>query len=139
MHQDTSSYKEDSKDESKNTGLGAICHVLGFCAFIFPLGNVWAPLAFWLWKKKENTTVDCYGKEVINFQISFVIYCIAFAIFGAGMFGLSLITTLEFFLLVAFFALAILGSAWLFLMIFAALKASNGEKYRYPFTIRFLK
>ena len=45
--------------------------------YVFPLGNVIAPLVVWLMKKDQMPFVDDQGKEAINFQISMVIYTIS--------------------------------------------------------------
>lgn len=43
------------------------------------------------------------------------------------------------FVVIGFFLLMALGIAALILVIIAAIKASSGELYRYPLTIRFIK
>jgi len=71
------------------------------------------------------------GREVLNFQISYTLYSL---VLGAVIGGLSLI-------LIGIFLtplLAVLWIAWVVLMILAAIKASKGDFYKYPFTIRFI-
>ncbi len=53
----------------------------------------------------------------------------------------SLIAVVTVFILIGFLLLPVLLAgfvAWLVLVIMAAVKASNGEYYRYPLTIRFV-
>ena len=50
--------------------------LLGFAGFVFPLGNILAPLILWLIKRTDSPYLDRAGKEAINFQISYTIYAI---------------------------------------------------------------
>ncbi len=43
------------------------------------------------------------------------------------------------FMLVGFLLLPLIGLMWLVFTIIAAIRASNGEPYRYPLTIRFVR
>ena len=100
------------------------CHLSGLAGFIFPFGNIIAPLVIWLIKKEEYPLVNDQGKESINFQISMTIYILASVILIFLVIGIPL--------------LIILGLFSLIVVIIAAIKANEGEKYRYPLTIRFL-
>lgn len=105
---------------------GMFCHLSTFCAFMgVPLGNIIGPLIIWLIKKEEMPFVDYHGKEALNFQISMAIYSI-----------ISLILMVVFIGFVLIFVVLIVDVV---LTIMAAVKANNGEYYRYPLTIRFIK
>ena len=112
---------------SKDARMWAMfCHLAGLCAFILPgIGNIIGPLIIWQLKKEEHPFVDTNGKEALNFQISVTIYELATIPLMFICVGVPLL-----------FAVAI-GSI-VFLLI-AAVKANNGEEYRYPLTIRFVK
>ena len=128
--------KQEPKEESKQEVVKAtpenreermwamFCHLSGLAGFIFPFGNIIAPLVIWLVKKEEYELVNDQGKEALNFQISMTIYFIASAILIILVIGIPL--------------LIILGIFSLIVVIIAAIKANEGEKYRYPLTIRFL-
>jgi len=108
-------------------------HLLGFAWFVFPFyGNVLGPLVLWLIKRGDSPYLDRVGKEVLNFQISFSIY-ISLAIAVGTVLLIFLIGILFYFLAAAIWV------AWVVLMIVAAVKTSNGEDYKYPFTIRLLQ
>lgn len=134
MHEDKSDFLERLNEPG--SGLGALCHLLGFCTFIFPFGNMIAPLVLWLWKKGESPWVDFHGKEALNFQISFFIYFAVLGIIGVSFLGLGMAfnSPFAFASIVPLALLVILFLAWVVLVILAALKAANGEKYYYPFT-----
>ena len=92
--------------------------------FHFP-GHLLGPLILWLVKRDDAPELDAHGKEAVNFQISMLIYNAIAAVFCL--------------VLVGFFFLAVLWVLNAVLVIIAAIKASDGEFYRYPMTIRFLQ
>jgi uncharacterized Tic20 family protein len=101
------------------------CHIGAFAGYIIPFGHIIAPLIIWLIKKAESPLVDDQGKESLNFQISVTIYAFV-----------ALLLTLILIGYVIFVALMIFD---LVMVIIAAVKVNNGEKYRYPLCIRFIK
>jgi uncharacterized Tic20 family protein len=119
--QKTATASPENRDERM---WAMFCHLAGLAGFIFPFGNVIAPLIIWLVKKEEYELVNDQGKEALNFQISMSIYIIASVILIILVIGIPL--------------LIILGIFSLIVIIIAAIKANEGEKYRYPLTIRFL-
>lgn len=109
-----------------------ILHLSGLAGLVLPgFGNWLAPLVIWLLKKEDSPALDALGKEVVNFQLSYTLYCLLIGVVG-GILTFILIGFLFFLLL------PILAVAWIAFMILAAIKASNGESYRYPLIIRFL-
>ncbi len=104
-----------SKEE---TTMGMLAHLLGLVGFI-------GPLIIWLIEKDKMPFVDDQGKEALNFQITMLI---AFIIAG--------FTTIIFIGLLLVPGLVV---ANIVLVIIAALRASAGERYRYPVCIRFIK
>ena len=102
-------------------------HLSGLSGIVlgFALAHVIVPLAIWLIKRAESPDIDATGKEVLNFQISYSIYT-----------GVAILLC---FALVGFLILPVVLITWIVCMVLAAVKVSNGESYRYPFTIRFLK
>jgi uncharacterized Tic20 family protein len=110
--------------ESKNND-AVICHLIGLAGMIFPLGSILGPLIFWLIKKDQSPEVDLHGKEALNFGISYTIYFIVCFFLMAVLLG--------------FFLLPMVTVAYFVLLIVAAVKASNGEAYRYPYIFRFVK
>ena len=110
---------------SEEKTLGMLCHLLAFCGYIIPFGNIIGPLVIWLTRKDTSPFVDDQGKESLNFQITVSIACIVciplvFVCIG----GLLLI------------AIAV---ADLILVIIAAINAAAGTAYRYPVTWRVIK
>ncbi|MFO7866583.1 MAG: DUF4870 domain-containing protein [Candidatus Aminicenantes bacterium] len=112
-------------EQKEERNWGMFCHLAALAGFIVPFGNVIGPLIIWLIKKDESEFVNEQGKESLNFQISFSIYAIVAALLIVIVIGIILLIGL--------------GIAMLILVIVAAIKASNGEKYSYPLTVRFIK
>ena len=102
-----------------------LCHASALIGFFVPgAGHVLAPLIVWLIKRGEFPTVDEHGKESLNFQISMLIYSIV-----AGVLCIVLI---------GFVLLVLLHIVNVVLVIIASLRASEGQMYRYPLTIRLV-
>ncbi|MBA2506017.1 MAG: DUF4870 domain-containing protein [Thermoleophilaceae bacterium] len=89
------------------------------------------PLVVFLLKKDEDPFIREQSVEALNFNISFLIYEV---VLGIAMLVLFII--LVGLLLIPVMAIVALG--WLVLTIVAAVKANNGEHYRYPLTIRLI-
>lgn len=109
--------------EEKNWGM--FCHIAVFTGFLIPFGNLLAPLVLWLMKKDEMPYVDYHGKEVLNFQITVLI-----AVFVAW---------LLIFVVIGVFLMVVIGLFTLVVTIIGLIKASQGEYYRYPFSLRLIK
>lgn len=90
-----------------------------------PLGHIIAPLVVWLTQKDKSGFIDRHGKESLNFQLSITLYSIIALILCVVFIG--------FLLLIAIFIMH------LTLSIIAAMRANEGQYYRYPMTIRFIR
>ena len=91
------------------------------------LGGFVGPLVIWLVKKNEFAFVDDQAKEALNFQLTLLLaYAIAYVI-----------TTVSCFLL--FFVLLIPFVLQIIFGIIGAIKANEGQFYRYPLNIRMIK
>ncbi|MBT8272269.1 MAG: DUF4870 domain-containing protein [Bacteroidia bacterium] len=143
--------------------IAAIIHLSTFSQFFIPFGNFIAPLILWTLNKDKSDFVDSHGKQAINFQLSLLIYGIALVCIAAPIFFLSFFDSFPvehivnhrhvyidqpdfhewsgiiiFGIMAAIVALAIFVIE-VVLIITATTKANNGELYKYPFTIQFLK
>ena len=110
-------------DTDRNYGIAL--HLSPFAGAIFFL-FVFTPLVLWLIRKDQSAFDDDHGREVLNMQLSALLFSIILAVAGFLTFGLG------------WLALA----AWHIVIIIAqirgAIAASNGEYFRYPMIIRFL-
>ncbi len=119
--------EQKSEEISKDARMWAmICHLAGLAGCIIPfVGSVVAPLVIWQIKKDDFPFVDEQGKEAVNFQISMTIY--------------GLISAVLAFICIGAFLLAAVVIVDLVFLLIAAVKANNGQHYRYPLCIRFIK
>lgn len=99
-------------------------HLSALIGLLVPFGNIIAPLIIWLIKKQEYPGLDPVGRSVLNFQISWMIYA-----FVAG---------LTIWVCIGAILLPAVVIAWLVFLIIGAVKASNGETYKFPLTIKML-
>jgi len=138
----------------EDTTQAPIIHLSALSKYIIPLGSILGPLLFWLIWRDRSKFVDYHGKEALNFNISILIYKVLIVIIGLIMFFSPLMAGLSqledggnpFALFLSIPGLVLFASGfglleliWLILIIVAAIKAGNGEYYKYPLTLRLIK
>jgi uncharacterized Tic20 family protein len=100
-------------------------HLSQLAGFVVPLAGLVAPILIWQLKKNDLPELDVHGKIVVNWIISEIIYfcvCIALA-----------------FVIIGIPLLIALGVCGIVFAIIGAIKANNGEVWKYPLSITFLK
>lgn len=108
-----------SESEERNfTSLG---NILGIVIWFI------SPLIFWLMYKDRSAFLDRNLKSALNFQISLVIYNIAAAILTTVTFGI---------LGILWFAIVVVN---IIFCIMAFVKTKDGQDYKYPLSIPFIK
>jgi uncharacterized Tic20 family protein len=140
-----------------------LCHLSALVGFILLpfLGALAFPLLIWVLKKDTSLFVVKNARSVINFVLSLLLYTFIFGVgivvlfsmaaptfyffsnyMGIPQFENYFLTSKGLFLL-GNMTLTVFGFVfWFFqwaLMIYASIKALNGEVYEYPLTIKFLK
>jgi len=113
-----------SVSDERNWAMAA--HLGSFLAAWFALGLL-APLAVLLLKGNESAFVRRHAVESLNFQINALVY--------------TVVLVLLLFALVGFLLLPLVPVYAVFYLIFVilgAVRASAGEDFRYPLTIRFI-
>ena len=101
-----------------------LAHLLSFVAAYIALGFI-ATLVVLLVFGPRSAYVRAHAVESLNFNLSWLIYAIV---------GVVLI-----FLGIGILILLALGIAYVFLVIIASIRANNGELFRYPLTLRFVR
>ncbi len=96
-----------------------LCHLSTFIGVGFIL-----PLVVYLVMRHDSEYVAANAREALNFHISVLIY--------------GLVCCLLMFVVVGFFLVGALAIAALILSVIAAVKASEGQCYRYPLTMRLV-
>ena len=122
--------------ETSTRSWEVLCHLSSLVWLVgIPFGNVLGPLVVWLLKKDASVGVDAHGKESLNFHLSWSLYWLV-ASTVVGLLCIVLVGLLFIPFLIAGYIFG--GIAMMILSVIAGVKASNGELYRYPWTIRFL-
>ena len=103
----------------------ALMHISQFAGFIVPLMGFFAPIILWATNKDKSENVDKHGKNILNFLISWIIYFCVSGVLCFVLIGLPILV-----------ALAIMQIVFI---IMATVKASNGEYWKYPLSIEFIK
>jgi uncharacterized protein len=102
-----------------------ILHLSLLAGFIVPFAGLAAPIIIWQLKKAEYPELDEHGKMVANWIISSLIYAIVCIPLMFIFIGIPL--------------LIVLSALCVIFPIIGGIKASNGELWKYPLTIQFLK
>ena len=149
--------------------LSAIIHASTFSKYFIPFGNFLMPLILWTANKKEHKFVDYNGKQALNFQISLLLYSLVLGIVSVPFFlgflpgflehglfdfpdfdpfnGININWDSDHFGFNHFIwplGIAGLAQAALFVInvvytILATIRTNEGETFKYPITINFIK
>ena len=145
----------------KNTA--TFTHLSTLTQYFIPFGNYIFPILIWTSKKDKSEFVDHHGKQVLNFQLSLLLYSLVLIMIAVPIFLIIFFNNIPFEALindhdivlrnfsfegniglltvglVAVLIFVFLKIAEFFLIIYASIKTSNGERYNYPITIPFIK
>ena len=105
---------------------GMLAHLSALAGLPIPLvGNVVGPLVVSIARADQSSFVGAHAKEALNFNITVtlaaVVCILLMLVFVGFLFGSALFI------------------AWLVMTLIAAIRASEGAAYRYPFSLRFVK
>ena len=145
----------------KNTA--TFTHLSTLTQYIIPFGNYIFPILIWTSYKDKSEFVNHHGKQTLNFQLSLLLYTLVLALIAIPIFFAVILQNIpmqavfndENFVirnfnfegniglisigLTAVLLFGVLKFVEFFLVIYASIKASNGELYKYPLTISFIK
>ncbi|WP_238698724.1 DUF4870 domain-containing protein [Flavobacterium circumlabens] len=145
----------------KNTA--TFTHLSTLSQYIIPFGNYIFPILIWTSYKDKSEFANHHGKQTLNFQLSLLLYTLVLSLIAIPIFIIVFLQNLpmeavfndeDFVIrnfnfegnigLISIGATAVLLFGLLkvvefFLVIYASIKTSNGEYYKYPMTIPFIK
>jgi len=102
-----------------------LTHLSQLITLVTGFGSLLLPLVLWLTQKEKVYQMDTHGKNIINFQLSLIVYCIIciplILLFGLGLLGFL-----------------VLGIISVVFPIINAVKASRGESPTYPLSLNFI-
>ena len=116
---------------------GMLAHLAAFCGVFAPLGNLAGPVVVGL-VKKESVFVRRHAWESVNFQLTLLIHVavlvglLMFAFVGNGL-GFKAVLLV----LTILYGLTI-GIGSVVLMVLGGIRGHQGQRFRYPLTIRFV-
>ncbi|WP_142785533.1 DUF4870 domain-containing protein [Changchengzhania lutea] len=146
--------------DNHQKNIATFIHLSTFSRFIVPFGNFIGPIILWVTNKEKSEFIDANGKQAINFQISILLYAVILGTLTIPFFIFKLFNGIDFIdfngfhdfhinigkpspLLYVGGALGVLAVIGFILelvfIVIASLKARDGEVYKYPLTINFLK
>lgn len=150
-------------ESTNEKNIATFTHLSTLTQYFIPFGNYIFPIILWSSKKDKSEFVDFHGKQVLNFQLSILLYSIITAVIGIPILIFTIFNSVSldaiinddnFVLnnfnfndqiglitvgLTAVFIFGCLKIAEFFLIIYASIKTSTGEQYKYPITIPFIK
>ena len=102
-----------------------LTHLSQLITLVTGFGSLLLPLVLWLTQKEKVCQMDTHGKNIINFQLSLIVYCIIclplILLFGLGLLGFL-----------------VLGIISVVFPIINAVKASRGESPTHPLSLNFI-
>ncbi len=120
-----------------------LLHLSAFFGYMVPFGAIVGPLVIWEINKGKSDFVDANGKEAINFNLSYLLYTFLLGLSIVPFAIRMILSEFQHFDLFGIISLAsiigLLVIAKFVLIIFAAVKANQGEVYHYPLTIKFIR
>lgn len=143
--------------------IATFTHLSVLTQYFIPFGNYIFPILIWSSKKDKSEFVDYNGKQVLNFQLSLLLYSLILIVIAVPIFIITIFKNIPFSAIIndndviinnfslensiglitvgilAVLIFCALKVAEFFLIIYASIKTSNGEKYKYPLSIPFIK
>ncbi len=150
-------------ETKSNNTTAALINLSTLTQYFIPFGNFIFPIIIWSANKDKSEYIDQQGKETINFQLSLFLYTLGLALIAIPIVIVSVFQNVSFSAMVnhedlildnfnfthitgtiavaiiAIILFAFMKIAEFFLIIYASLKTSNGDTFKYPLNIRFIK
>ena len=147
---------------SKNS-TAALINLSTLSQYFIPFGNFIFPIIIWSTTRDKSEYVNEQGKQTINFQLSLFLYSFVLALIAIPIVLITFFNNVSFNAIInnddLFFdnmdfshmtgvitiAISVIALfifmkiAEFFLIIYASVKTSNGDNFKYPFTIAFIK
>ncbi|MBD0831871.1 DUF4870 domain-containing protein [Aestuariibaculum sediminum] len=102
-----------------------LTHLSQLVTLVLGFGSLLLPLIIWLTQKDKVYQMDEHGKNIVNFQLSLIVYCL-------------ICIPLMLLCGIGFVGFIILGVISLIFPVINAIRASRGEIARYPFSLNFI-
>lgn len=141
----------------------ALINLSTLTQYFIPFGNFIFPIIIWSTTRDKSEYVNEQGKQTINFQLSLFLYTFILALIAIPVVIITFFNNVSFNAMInnndlffenydfsnmtgvitiaisAIFLFIIMKIVEFFLIIYAAVKTSNGDHFKYPFSIPFIK
>lgn len=119
--------------ESESRTIAMLVHVIAVAAMILSAGTLAfiVPLVMWLIYRERSALIDHHGKLNLNLQLTTLVVVIGGVVLGIVTIGIGFLVTIP--LMIGYGIYAVVMS------ILAAIRANNGELYRIPLVIPFVR
>jgi uncharacterized Tic20 family protein len=107
--------------QSEDRGLAAITHLSGLAGYLVPLGGVIVPIVIWI-VKSESAVISSIAKQAVLLNLLVFVLVAATAILWLTLILIPVVLLFWF----------VLGIIAVVLPIVGAIKASQGDYYKYP-------
>ena len=109
------------------------CHLCGLVSLFMPVPffNVVIPFIVWHAKRNEHPYIDMQGREAVNFQVSMALLYVV-------MWGVVTALRIIFIGKLLFWVPGLILIAQLGGTVVGAIRAYDGERFRYPLILRFV-
>ncbi|MCG2611145.1 DUF4870 domain-containing protein [Flavobacterium sp. SM15] len=147
---------------SSERNTATLIHLSTLSQYFIPFGNYFFPLIIWAFKRDKSEFVDYNGKQAMNFQLSMLLYSFILLVIAVPILLYTIFKNVSFYemqngnfeldqlstgnitgivavALMAAFIFCSLKVVEFFMVIYAAVKSSSGETFKYPLSISFLK
>jgi uncharacterized Tic20 family protein len=137
-------------------------HLSALSQYFIPFGNFILPIVIWSSKKEQSSFVNENGKQIINFQLSLLVYSLTLLFVSVPLIAYNFFNKvplnqwdsfdLNFHSLnwsdftfslsvgvIAFLLFGFMKITEFVLIVLAAVSTTNNKTYKYPLTIPFLK
>ncbi|MFC3093190.1 DUF4870 domain-containing protein [Alteromonas sediminis] len=102
-----------------------LMHLSQLAGYLIPYAGLALPVIMWATNKDDSELIDRHGKVILNWMITMIIA--------------SVVCYILMFVLIGFLGFAILAVVNLVFVIVGAVKASQGELWTYPFSLKIIK
>lgn len=110
--------------EAQTRQWACFLHLSILTGYVVPLAGLVVPVVIWQLKKAELPGLDAHGKVVVNWIISSILYAVVSVVLVFVLIGIPMLV-----------ALGVLSVVF---PIIGAVKANEGQVWKYPLSIPFL-
>jgi uncharacterized Tic20 family protein len=110
--------------EAQTRQWAVFLHLSVFAGYVVPLAGLVVPIVIWQLKKAELPGLDAHGKVVVNWIISSILYAVVSVVLVFVLIGIPMLVAL--------------GVLCVVFPIIGAVKANEGQVWKYPLSIPFL-